>query len=47
MIGRYPIGVLANSKQADLATEFVVFVLSPAGQAALAKWGFEPGGGSD
>jgi molybdate transport system substrate-binding protein len=37
----YPIAVLANAPQAALASEFVAFVLSEAGRAALARFGFE------
>ena len=38
----YPIAVLANAHQPDLAAGFTTFVLSPAGQAILIKWGFQP-----
>jgi molybdate transport system substrate-binding protein len=37
---RYPIAVLAASKQSILAGDFVRFVLSPEGQTVLAKFGF-------
>ncbi len=36
----YPIAVLAASRNADAAGRFVAFVLSPAGQAVLARHGF-------
>jgi molybdate transport system substrate-binding protein len=38
----YPIQALSGSSQAELAEEFIAYVLSPAGQAALAKDGFTP-----
>ncbi len=38
----YPIARLAASKQPELAQAFIDFVLSPQGQAILAKWGFGP-----
>jgi molybdate transport system substrate-binding protein len=36
----YPIAVVAGSKQASQAADFVAYVLSPAGQDILAKYGF-------
>ncbi|EPX99543.1 MULTISPECIES: molybdate ABC transporter substrate-binding protein [Ralstonia] len=36
----YPIAVTAGTKQPQQAAEFVAFVMSPAGQAVLAKYGF-------
>lgn len=39
-IASYPIAPIAASKQADQAQAFVDFVLSPAGQQILAKYGF-------
>lgn len=36
----YPIAVTSNSKQADIAARFVDYVLSPAGQGTLARYGF-------
>ncbi|MFJ2986325.1 molybdate ABC transporter substrate-binding protein [Collimonas sp. NPDC087041] len=36
----YPIAVTSNSKQADIAAKFVDYVLSPTGQATLARYGF-------
>lgn len=36
----YPIAVTAYTKQADIAAKFVDFVLSPTGQATLARYGF-------
>jgi len=38
----YPIAVLKQSTHADVAKAFVDFVLSPQGQAILAKYGFLP-----
>jgi molybdate transport system substrate-binding protein len=36
----YPIAVVADSKQAMQASGFIAYVLSPAGQEILAKYGF-------
>lgn len=36
----YPIAVTSDSKQAEMATKFVAYVLSPVGQATLARYGF-------
>ncbi|MCX6068735.1 MAG: molybdate ABC transporter substrate-binding protein [Chloroflexi bacterium] len=41
-IAPYPIAPVADSKNADLAKAFVAFILSPDGQAVLAKYGFLP-----
>jgi len=38
----YPIAPISDSKNADLAKAFVAFVLSPDGQAVMAKYGFIP-----
>lgn len=38
----YPIAVLTAAPQPDLAAGFCAFVLSPAGQAILLKWAFQP-----
>ncbi len=42
VIAKYPIAVLANAPQSQLASEFVAYVLSADGQAILQKWGFTP-----
>jgi molybdate transport system substrate-binding protein len=42
-IAIYPIAPISDSKNADLASAFVSLVLSPAGQALLAQYGFLPG----
>jgi molybdate transport system substrate-binding protein len=42
MIAKYPIAVLDNSSNAELGMAFVDYVLSPAGQNVLKKWGFGP-----
>jgi molybdate transport system substrate-binding protein len=42
VIAEYPIAPLINSVDADLATAFINYVLSPEGQAVLQKWGFAP-----
>jgi molybdate transport system substrate-binding protein len=36
----YPIAMVAGSKQQDQAASFIAYVLSPAGQETLAKYGF-------
>jgi molybdate transport system substrate-binding protein len=40
-IAAYPIATTKNAKNADLAEKFVDFVLSAAGQAILAQYGFD------
>jgi molybdate transport system substrate-binding protein len=42
VIAKYPIAVLKDSRQADLAAAFEAYVLSPDGQEVLAKFGFIP-----
>ena len=42
VIAKYPIAVLNNAQQPDLAAEFIAYVLSADGQATLKKWGFVP-----
>ena len=42
IIANYPIAVLSNAPEPQLATEFIAYVLSSDGQAVLAKWGFNP-----
>ena len=42
VIAKYPIAVLANAPQSQLASEFIAYVLSADGQAILQKWGFTP-----
>ncbi|MCB0101304.1 MAG: molybdate ABC transporter substrate-binding protein [Anaerolineales bacterium] len=42
VIAKYPIAPLSNAKNAELAAEFIEYVLSAEGQAILAKWGFIP-----
>jgi molybdate transport system substrate-binding protein len=37
----YPIARVAQSKHAAEADQFIAFVLSPAGQAVLAQYGFK------
>jgi len=41
----YPIAVLKNAKNPDLGEEFISFILSPAGQEILRKYGFQPSTG--
>ena len=38
----YPIAVIRDTGQPELAREFVDFVLGPEGQRILAQWGFSP-----
>jgi molybdate transport system substrate-binding protein len=40
----YPIAVVRGSAHAADAQAFVDYLLSPAGQAVLAKYGFKPAG---
>ena len=40
VVARYPIAVVKDSKNAELAHRFVDYVLSPAGQNVLAEFGF-------
>ncbi len=42
----YPVGTITDAPHPDLARAFVDFILSPDGQAILARWGFgaAPGG---
>ena len=42
VIAKYPIATLTISANADTATAFIEYVLSPDGQAILQKWGFAP-----
>lgn len=42
VIAEYPIAPLVNSVNSELANQFITYVLSPAGQATLARWGFTP-----
>jgi len=42
VIAKYPIAVLTNAPQPELATAFVAYVLSAGGQATMKKWGFTP-----
>jgi len=44
VIAKYPIAPLIKAPQPQLASEFIAYVLSPAGQAVLKKWGFTPVG---
>ena len=44
-IATYPIAPISDSKNADLAKAFVALVLSPDGQAIIAKYGFIPAAG--
>lgn len=42
VIAKYPIAPLVKSENADLAANFIEYVLSTEGQVVLAKWGFAP-----
>lgn len=41
-IADYPIAVIADANEPELARDFVAFVLSPAGQSLLSAYGFVP-----
>ena len=45
LVAEYPIAVLNDSAYGDMAAAFVDYVLSDAGQATLAGYGFGPGAG--
>ncbi len=40
VVASYPIALIAHAPAPDLGREFIEIVLSPAGQRALARWGF-------
>jgi len=42
VVARYPIAVLKDSIHVEMARNFLDYVLSPAGQEILKKWGFDP-----
>ncbi len=42
VIAEYPIAMLAQAADAELAQAFIDFILSADGQSILAKWGFLP-----
>jgi molybdate transport system substrate-binding protein len=42
VVARYPVVALTGSRQAELAAEFIAYVLSSEGQAILQEWGFTP-----
>jgi len=42
IVAKYPIAAINTSKEPKLAASFIQFVLSPAGQEVLAKYGFLP-----
>jgi ABC-type molybdate transport system substrate-binding protein len=42
VIAEYPMAALVKSSNAELATAFIDYVLSPASQTILQKWGFAP-----
>jgi len=42
VLAEYPIAPLVESTNAELAKDFIAYVLSPAGQTILKKWGFTP-----
>jgi molybdate transport system substrate-binding protein len=42
VVAEYPIAPLSGSANSELANSFIVYVLSPDGQATLKKWGFTP-----
>lgn len=42
----YPLGIISDAPNQQHATAFIDFILSPAGQAILAEWGFGSATGS-
>lgn len=42
VIASYPIAILTYAPEPELAAAFVAYIMSPAGQAILIKWGFSP-----
>jgi molybdate transport system substrate-binding protein len=42
VIAKYPIAPVTSSPNPDVAKVYIAYVLSPAGQATLAKYGFMP-----
>jgi molybdate transport system substrate-binding protein len=42
VVATYPIAVVQGTRQSALAQRFLALVLSPEGQAVLARWGFQP-----
>lgn len=42
VVAEYPIAALSGSENAELAEQFIAFVLSDEGQSVLSKWGFGP-----
>ena len=45
LVAEYPIAVLNDSPYSEMAAAFVEYILSDAGQATLAEYGFGPGEG--
>jgi molybdate transport system substrate-binding protein len=45
VVAEYPVAVLQHATESRLAREFVDLLLSPAGQEALGRFGFQPGTG--
>jgi len=43
VLAEYPIALLVESTNPEVANQFIAFVLSPDGQSILKKWGFTPG----
>jgi len=43
VLAEYPIALLVESANSDMANQFIAYVLSPDGQSILEKWGFTPG----
>ena len=40
IIAQYPIAMLKNSHETEVAKAFIAYILSPAGQEVLSRWGF-------
>jgi molybdate transport system substrate-binding protein len=42
VVASYPMAIADNAREPALASDFMAYVISPAGQAILLKWGFGP-----
>jgi molybdate transport system substrate-binding protein len=40
VLATYPIGLINNSQESDLAQAFIDYILSDEGQSILGEWGF-------
>jgi molybdate transport system substrate-binding protein len=42
IIAHYPIAILTNAPEPQFAEAFITYIMSPAGQSIMIKWGFSP-----